>query len=98
MERNGTPPANSRAVFLTVLLCFLAAAPFVILLAFLTYGVFLFVIPLLILGGGFAALHYFLWGRSLNQQVADEREELERQDEFPEDDWPYDESMTRRRL
>jgi len=98
MESNGTPPASSRAVFLTVVLCFLAAAPFVILLAFLTYGIFLFIIPLLILGGALAGLHYLLWGKTLNQEVAGEREELKREEAASEDDWHYDGPASRRRF
>jgi hypothetical protein len=98
MARDSSPRSSSREVFLTILLCAVIGAPFVFLLALLTYGLILYIIPLAILGGALAGLHYLAWGRNLGRQTAGEREELEMHEQIPEEDWRYDERASERRF
>jgi hypothetical protein len=98
MERDDSGPGSSREVFLIVVLCFFAAAPFLFLLAFFASGILIFMIPLVVLGGGMAAFHYFLWGRALDREVAQEREECEESEAVLKEGWYFDEHGTGPRL
>jgi hypothetical protein len=93
MERDGSRAGSSREVFLMVVLCLFAAAPFVFLLAFFASGILILMIPLALLGGAMAALHYFLWGRALNREVAEEKHEGQESQAVVEDDWYFDERL-----
>jgi hypothetical protein len=77
MDRDPEQHTRRRETFLTIFFAVLAGGGFLLFLVLVTGGFFLY--PLLI-GGGIAAvggLHYLLWGRSLSEQTAGEREEAE---------------------
>jgi len=98
MERDDSGPGSSREVFLIVVLCLFAAAPFLFLLAFFASGILFFMIPLAVLGGAMAALHYFMWGRALDREVAREREECEESEAVLKEGWYFDERWSGRHL
>jgi flagellar basal body-associated protein FliL len=98
MERDNSGPGSSREVFLMVVLCLFAAAPFLFVLMFFASGLLIFMIPLALLGGAMAAVHYFVWGRSLDREVAKEREEREESEAVLNEDWYFDERWPGRRL
>jgi hypothetical protein len=75
MSEPHDPPSN-RATFLPTLLGGLATLFFLFLLIPLTGGFFFWVV---LLTGAMIALgmfHYLLWGKTLSDQVAGEREEI----------------------
>lgn len=80
------PPPSQRQTFLTIFLAMLLAAGFLVMLTLVTLGWLLY--ALVVVGGvvGMGWFHYWLWGRSMSEQVAQEREELEARDN---DDFPH---------
>lgn len=77
MDHNGRSASKGRETYLAVMLCVLIGLPIFVFFNVLTGGLF---ILLLVLMGGVAVLgafNYFLWGRSLDQEVADERRQEE---------------------
>jgi hypothetical protein len=72
MDANDPGERSSRDTFLIIILCLLVGVPVFLFLNILTFGLFI----LLLLSAGvvavFAVFHYFLWGRSLSREVADE--------------------------
>ena len=61
---------------------------FILVFLVIITGGFIFWLGLVVLGmGGFAALHYYWWGRNLTHDVAGEREEQEQHDRARADDW-----------
>jgi hypothetical protein len=89
MDHFGDHPSQQRRQnFLAVFLAGLFLMFFLVLLIFLTNGLFLYV---LLLAGAIAAValfHYVLWGRSLSQEVAGEREEEQLRQRAQAEDWP----------
>ena len=101
MEENGAPhsgPSSSREVFLAILICAFVAAPFVFLFSLLAAGILVYMIPLLLLAGALACMHYFLWGRALDREVTEEREEWKIVEGIEDDGWPSPEPWNGRRF
>jgi hypothetical protein len=69
-----------RQTLLTVFLAGFLLIGLLVVFTILTGGFLLYVLLVLAVGGGIAALHYFLWGRAYLEKTAGEREELEAQD------------------
>lgn len=70
-----SPPSSSRSTFLTVILTLLVGGG-ICFFAFLLLGpLFVQGVSIVLALSLLAGLHYLLWGRSLNQEVAGEREE-----------------------
>lgn len=71
----GPPPTPRRETFLTVFLALMLGSAFLFFLYLLTFG-FVFYIVVAVLAMVFVGyLHYALWGYSLSQETAAEREE-----------------------
>jgi hypothetical protein len=101
MDSNGHPHSDSRGKLLGVLLALLAVAAIVgfalvILSPFLAVAIGAVVIVVMMVGFGF--LHYWLWGRSMSQEVAGEREEEELRPPADVDEWPPASPAPRRRF
>ena len=102
MDYNENPQSSSLATFLGILLALLGGAglvvfAMVILSPFMAQVLGAVVIAALMVGFGY--LHYWLWGRSMSQQVAGEREEEELRAQAEADDWPVvDEPHPHRRF
>jgi hypothetical protein len=104
MEPNDRQNSSARATFLGILLALLGGAGMVvfavvILSPFMALVVGAVVVVALMVGFGY--LHYWLWGRSMVQQTAGEREEEEMRAaaEDDADAWPpIEEPFPRRRF
>jgi hypothetical protein len=68
-------PKRGRESFLALLLATLTGGGFLLFLIMVSGGFFFYVLCAAAAVSGMAFLHYVLWGRSLNQEVAGEREE-----------------------
>jgi hypothetical protein len=96
MDEHDPPPADPRSSLLTVLLTLLAGSLFLVVL-FITCGGFIVYIGAVV--GGIAVIgviHYLLWGHSLTEAVADEREQEKVSDPLADDDWPEERFSSRR--
>jgi len=81
------PHRQFRATMMAVTLALFFGGGFILFLVVLTQGAIL-VVPVALLGlGVFGAFHYFLWGRSMTQETADEREEEQRREQEEVDEW-----------
>ncbi len=101
MDPNGKPHSKQRETLLTVVLTVLGIAAFlvfslVILSPFLAQTLGAVVILAVI--AGFGCLHYWLWGRSMSQEVAGERAEEEQRAAAEADDWPFEQPQQYRRF
>jgi hypothetical protein len=97
---NDSPPDNapSRDTFLAVLLLIVIGVPLFVFFNIATGGLF---ILLLVLVAGVAVLgvfNYFLWGHSLTEETAGEREEEELREIMAAEDPPYRNPQFHRRL
>jgi hypothetical protein len=75
---------NRRATFLSVLFGLVGAATAVAILFALCGGLTAYVLAVVAGTATLGYVHYFLWGRSLNREVAGEREELGELEHFNE--------------
>jgi len=91
------PRQQRRQNFLAVFLAGLFLMFFLVLLIFLTNGLFLYVLLLAAAIAAVALFHYVLWGRSLSQQVAGEREEEQLRQRAQAEDWPLPDTTGFRR-
>src|SRR3954447_17193534 len=85
-------PESGRAMFLPLLLGGMLLAFFALFLILITGGFFFHVLSVMLFIAFLAGVHYLLWGKSLMQQTAGEREELEvaqRAREEQAEDWHY---------
>lgn len=82
-----TEQRERRTTLLSVFLSLMGVTFFVVLLIFLSNGIFFYV--LLLAGGiGFLCLfNYLLWGKSFSDATAGEREEEEMRQQAKEDEW-----------
>jgi hypothetical protein len=83
---------RSRETFLTIFFAGLATGGFLLFMILVTGGFFFYV---LLVGGAIAAfggLHYFLWGRSLHEHTAGEREEAEFRARLEAEPWSASDS------
>ena len=78
-------PHTTRDTILVIVLCLMIGGPCLIALDFISFG--WTTAPLIALAGiGLvAAIHYLVWGRSLSEEVKEEREAEE---ESESDPWP----------
>jgi hypothetical protein len=96
MDFHDPPPADHRSSLLTVMLTIIGGSLFLLVL-FITCGGFIIYIGAVV--GGIAVIgliHYLLWGHSLTEAVAEEREQEEIADPLADDDWPEERFSTRR--
>jgi hypothetical protein len=90
-------PSRHRETLLSIVLSTMLGFFILVFLVIITGG-FIFWLGLVVLAmGGFAALHYYWWGRNLTQDVAGEREEQELRDRARADDWTLPEPRHPRR-
>ncbi len=94
MSYDDCEPSSNRGPSLGLFLGGVAAVIIVLVLIFLTGG---FLVYCVLAIAGFAlvaSMHYLLWGRALEEEVAPEREEerLRRRAQQPEDDWEVPEA------
>jgi len=87
----GNAPSPHRGTFLAIMLGMLIGVPAFLFMIVITYGAILIPMVGFLLIGALATVHYLLWGRSMSNAVAAEREE-EAEDEAEADgeDWPLD--------
>lgn len=87
MDPHGPGPASGRQTVVTVAMTTMAVIFFLLLTLLITGGLFLILVGVVAAIAGFAAIHYFLWGRLLSQETAGEREEEQlRQRALADDD------------
>jgi hypothetical protein len=55
----------------------------------ITGGLFIYLFAIALGLGALGSVHYFLWGRSLNKEVAGERREEACDEGFAPEDWDY---------
>ena len=87
MDREETEHQRNREAFLAIMLSGLALGGFLFFLVLITGGFFIWVYLIV---GGIAALgfiNYALWGRSMTENTAGEREEEELRARLEEDAW-----------
>jgi hypothetical protein len=79
------PPSRGRETALAIALVLILGGTLVFFLNFITFGLFFYVIVAVLVIGAVGGLHYLLWGQSLNDEVAGEREEAELRDKMEAD-------------
>jgi hypothetical protein len=87
-----------RASIMTVLFAAVGGLGILVALTIVTWGLFLYVVPV---AGGIAALvlvNYFLWGRGMLQQTVGEREEEELRASMERPTWELSETEQPRHL
>jgi hypothetical protein len=80
--------ATQRENFLTIFLTLLGGVGFLLFLIAVSGGFFFYVVVAVAAIGCVGYLHYLLWGRSMAEGTAGEREELLLRDQAEEDGWP----------
>lgn len=69
--------AKGRETFVAFLLLLLLGGAIFFFLNFVSFGIFFYVLVVMLIFTMVGFLHYLLWGHSLSQEVAGEREEQE---------------------
>ena len=95
MEPPANPQQKGRETALTLILTGLFGGGFLLFLIFVTGGFFFYVAGAVVGIGLVGTLHYYLWGQSLMQEVAAQREEEERL-RLEEEDFTRDKIRPRR--
>jgi hypothetical protein len=90
MDSEENRPRSSRDTFLVVMLFVLIGIPLFVFFNVITSGLFILMVVVASGLGVLGAIHYFLWGRSLTQETAGEREEQEALEASEYEDWPYE--------
>ncbi len=88
-------PPDHRSHLLTVMLTLIGGS-LIVLVLFITCGGFIVHIGAVV--GGIAligVIHYLLWGHSMSEAVAEEREEAQEVDPMADDDWPEERFSSR---
>ena len=96
MDFNDPPPGDHRSSLLTVMLTIIGGSLFLLVLFIACGGLIVYIGAVV---GGIAVIgliHYLLWGHSLTEAVAQEREQEEITDPLGDDDWPEERFSTRR--
>ena len=96
MDLDDPQPADPRSSLLTVLLTVMGASLFLVVLFIACSGVIVYVGAVVAGLGVLGLIHYFLWGHSLSEAVADEREQEAAEDPMADDDWPEERFSPRR--
>jgi hypothetical protein len=81
---------SSRDAYMVVLLCIMIGLPIFVFLNVVTNGIFILVFLSAGIIGAMGLVHYFLWGRSMDNQVAGEREEEQARAREEQDEWAND--------
>jgi hypothetical protein len=92
MDRDPEQYTRRRETVLTIFFAVLAAGGFLLFLTVITGGFFLYVLGVAGGVGALGGLHYLLWGRSLNEQTAGEREEAEFRARLEAEPWSLPEA------
>jgi len=95
MDCHDPPPADHRSSLLTVMLTIIGGSLSFVVLFIACGGVIIYIGAVV---GGIAVIgliHYLLWGHSLTEAVAEEREQEETTDPLADDDWPEERFSTR---
>ena len=87
-----------RASVMTVLFAFMGLLGTVVVMTILTWGLFLYVIPVVAGVALFVGLNYLLWGRGMLQDTAGEREEEELRASMERPPWELSEPEQPRHL
>jgi hypothetical protein len=87
MDDNSDTQGDSRATFVAVAIAVLFGVPCTGFLVVLTEGYVLAFLVGLIIIGAVAGMHYLLWGRSMSQRTAGEREEEELRETLEANEW-----------
>ena len=85
MEHPDTSSTRRRESFLTIFLTLLGGAGFLSFLIVVSGGFFFYVVIAVAALGLFGYCHYLLWGRSMIENTAGEREELLLREQMEED-------------
>jgi len=88
MDTHSTRSNSYRETIVSVMLTGMTAAFFLLLLALISGGYFVYLLLILIAIGAFGSFHYLLWGRLLSEETAGEREEEQLRQRALADDWP----------
>jgi hypothetical protein len=89
------PPPDHRSSLLTIMLTLIGASLFLLIL-FITCGGFIVHIGAVVAGIAlFGVIHYLLWGHSMSEAVAEEREQEQEADPLADDDWPEERFSSR---
>lgn len=87
---------SGRETLLTVMLTAVFGGGFLVFLILVSGGFFFYVLAGVAGIAGFGLLHYFLWGRSMEQEVSHEKAEEERREEAEADQFLRDKFRSRR--
>ena len=90
-------PEKGRESAVAFMLATLMLGFFALVLIVVTGGLVIYLLAVVAGLAAFAALHYFLWGRSLAQATAGEREEEELREQARADGWELPAARRRRR-
>jgi hypothetical protein len=82
MDQGDNVHQRRRETFLAFLLTLLFGGGFFLFLIVITGGFFLYVLLAVVAIGLVGSLHYLLWGNSMTQEVAGEREEEEERERW----------------
>ena len=96
MEIDDPPPTDHRSSVLTVMLSIMVGSLFLFVLFITCSG---FIIQIGAVVGGIAVIgliHYLLWGHSMSEAVAEERDQEQASDPMADDDWPEERFSSRR--
>jgi hypothetical protein len=96
MESNGAPRSSARDTYMAVVLCVMVGIPCLLFFEVLTGGLLSYLLLSVAILAVLGFINYLLWGRSLNRQVAGEREEEELRTQMEAEQWPYDDPPPRR--
>jgi hypothetical protein len=97
MTHPSESPRQRRETFLGFFLALFFGAGFLLFMIVVTGGFFLYVLAAVIGIGVVGYLHYLLWGHSLTQQVAGEREEEEARERWENEQVSSPETFPHRR-
>jgi fatty acid desaturase len=89
-------PETRRETVLTLILTAVFGGGFLIFLILVSGGFFFYVVVGTAVIAGFGLLHWLLWGRSMTQDVAQERAEEERKEQQEYDTFLRDKLRSRR--
>jgi fatty acid desaturase len=84
MSSNGQPDKpvpNPRSTMLAVVFTLFIGGGLLVFLTFVTAGFFLWFIYITLIMGGFALVHYLLWGRMFERDTEAERKQIEAEEE-----------------
>jgi hypothetical protein len=98
MDSNGAPRSSARDTYMAIVLCTVVGIPCLLFFEVLTGGLLSYLLLSVVILAVLGFINYLLWGRSLNRQVAGEREEEEFRTRMEAEQWPYDDPPPPRRF